>query len=448
MTGSPAASVLWTVVGIVVLLPLAGVLSSVETAVASLSRARVETMVDDERPGAPRLLAVLGRRAEHINLLVLLRTVSEVAASVLAASLAVRVFGTSGGSLVLVIALVALFTYVVVGVISRTLGRQNPYTLSLRAAPVLAAVGVVLGPVAKVLVWFGTLITPGRGFRDGPFASEIELREMVDIASERGIVENDERRMIQSVFDLASTTARSVMVPRPEMLWIEDTKSAGQATSLCVRSGHSRLPVIGESVDDIVGVVYLKDLVARTYSSRDSGRSVPVTDVMRDPVFVPDSRKLDDLLEDMQRDHIHIAMLVDEYGGIAGLISIEDILEEIVGEIADEYDDSEQAPVEDLGDGRYRVVARFGLDELEELFADRGVSFTDEQHEDVETVAGLAAFELGRVPLPGAEVEVAGLHLHCEGGRDRRGRLKIRSVVVTGPAGPVADDDERTDHGR
>lgn len=165
--------------------------------------------------------------------------------------------------------------------------------------------------------------------------------------------------MIQSVFDLGDTTAREVMVPRPEMVWIEEDKTAGgQATSLAVRSGHSRIPVIGENVDDIRGVVYLKDLVQQTYYSRDGGRSVKVADVMRPAVFVPDSKRLDDLLAEMQRDRNHMAVLVDEYGGIAGLVTIEDVIEEIVGEIADEYDAGETPDVEDLGDGVYRVSAR------------------------------------------------------------------------------------------
>ena len=251
---------------------------------------------------------------------------------------------------------------------------------------------------------------------------------MVDIASERGVVQNDERKMIQSVFDLADTSARSVMVPRPEMVWIEADKTAGQATSLCVRTGLSRLPVVGEDVDDIVGVIYLKDLIAETYHLTDGGSSTLVRDCMRPAVFVPDSKKLDDLLEDMQRDQVHIAMLIDEYGAVAGLISIEDILEEIVGEITDEYDVSEQAPIEPLEDGTYRVQARLSLEELEELYED--VEFSDEQHEEVDTVYGLGAFELGRVPIPGTEISTAGLHFRYEGGRDRRGRVKIRSAVV------------------
>lgn len=466
------------IIGAVIALFLGGVLSLVETAVSSISRARVEAFIKDDKPGASRLLKVVNQRAKHINLLVLLRTLAEVAGAVLGSAVLIELLDATLWTFVLSIGMIALITFTVVGVLSRTLGRQNPYTISLTVAPVLLGVTTLLGPIAKLVVKTGNIITPGKAFREGPFASEIELREMVDIASERGIVERDERRMIQSVFDLASTSARSVMVPRPEMVWIEHNKTAAQATSLLVRSGHSRLPVIGEDVDDIVGVVYLKDLVARTYHSPDSGRSVAVEEIMRKPVFVPDSRKLDDLLEDMQRDQVHIAMLVDEYGAIAGLLSIEDILEEIVGEIADEYDATEIAPIEDLGNGTYRVVARLSLYELEELFNDvdlsgvhdssfheeeasiedrdvdwessgeyegkdtdrkenhktdyahKPVAFSDEQHDDVDTVAGLGAYELGRVPLPGAEVDTGGVHITFEGGRDRRGRMKIRSAIV------------------
>lgn len=230
--------------------------------------------------------------------------------------------------------------------------------------------------------------------------------------------------MIQSVFDFGDTTAREVMVPRPEMVWIEADKTAGQATSLAVRSGHSRIPVVGENVDDIRGVVYLKDLVQQTYYSRDGGRSVTVAEVMRPAVFVPDSKRLDDLLADMQRDRNHMALLVDEYGGIAGLVTIEDIIEEIVGEIADEYDTAEIAPVEDLGDGTFRVSARLPVEDLGDLF---DVALDDLE---VDTAGGLLGFVLGRVPLPGSEVEIHGLRLRGEGGRDARGRVRINTVYV------------------
>ena len=169
-------------------------------------------------------------------------------------------------------------SFVAIGVGPRTVGRQNAYTIALLAALPLQAISVLLTPISRLLVLIGNALTPGRGFRNGPFASEIELREVVDLAQQRGVVADDERRMIQSVFELGDTPAREVMVPRTEMVWIENDKTAGQATSLAVRSGHSRIPVIGENVDDVVGVVYLKDLVQKTYYSTNGGRDTEVSD--------------------------------------------------------------------------------------------------------------------------------------------------------------------------
>ena len=426
-------ALVWMIVTVVLLMAIAGYLSTVETAVSYISRARVNEMMREDTPGSKALVRVLDSRARHVNVLILLKTACEVAGAVLVAVIAKQLIESDGWAITAAIIAMTLFSYLVLGVFSRTLGRRNPYSVSLNSAVLLGAVAKLLGPVEKLLIGLGNILTPGGGFRDGPFSTEVELREMVDIAQERGIVQHDERRMIQSVFDLASTSARSVMVPRPEMVWIEDTKHAGQAVALCVRSGHSRIPVIGDGADDIVGVVYLKDLVQHTYHLTDGGRSVPVTDVMRSAVFVPDSKPLDDLLDEMQRDRNHIAILIDEYGGVAGLISIEDILEEIVGEIADEYDNDEVAPIEQIAGRTYRVMSRLSLEDLrdhleEELEVD--LDFSDDIDDQVDTVGGLIAFELGRVPLPGATVETSGLRLTAEGKRNRRGRLRMHSAVV------------------
>lgn len=407
-----------------------GALATVESAVSSISRARVEELVKDERPGATALLKVVNRRADHINLLVLVRTILDAVAAVFAVCLCLDLFDTRPTAVIVAVLGLSLVTFAIVGVLSRTVGRQNPYTVSLNSALILNSAAFVLGPIPKMLIWLGNKLAPGSGFRDGPYATEIELREMVDIAQEHGVVEVEERRMIQNVFDLASTTARSVMVPRTEMIWIERDKTAGQATALCVRSGHSRIPVIGETVDDIVGVVYLKDLVQRTYHATDGGTSVLVEEVMRPATFVPDSKNLDSLLHEMQLHRNHIAMLVDEYGGTAGLISIEDILEEIVGEIADEYDESEVAPVEQLDEHSFRVVSRLSLEDLEQLLDEELGVEVEFDKEQVDTVGGLIAYELGRVPLPGARVETQGLRLTTEGKRDRRGRMRVTSAIV------------------
>ena len=425
--------VVWLGTVTVLALALSGLLGTVESAVSSISRARVEAMVKDDVAGARPLLEVLDRRADHINLLILLKTLLDATAAVFAAALAREYIASDLWAITLAIVAVTVISYAVIGVFARTMGRKNPYSISLRSGMVLQSVAFVLGPVSRLLIWVGNLIAPGAGFRHGPYATEVELREMVDIAQEHGIVEVEERRMIQSVFDLASTTARQVMVPRTEMIWIEADKHAGQATTLCVRSGHSRVPVVGENIDDIVGIVYIKDLVRHTYHLTDGGSSVSVAEVMRPATFVPESKNLDELLHEMQRDHTHMAMLVDEYGGIAGLITLEDILEEIVGEIADEYDLAEIAPVERIDDRSYRVVSRLSLEDLaDEIHEDLDIDidFSEEIGEQVESVAGLIGFEIGRVPLPGSTVETSGLRLTAEGGRDRRGRVRVRSVLV------------------
>ena len=411
--------------GAIALIALGGLFAAIDAAISTVSIARVQELVRDERPGAGALFKVMSERPRYINLVVLLRTTCEITATVLLVVFLYDNFGLDWALFGAAVAMVVI-SFVVIGVGPRTLGRQHAYTIALATALPLQVISTLLKPIPRVLVLLGNAITPGRGLRNGPFASEIELREVVDLAQQRGVVAADERRMIESVFELGDTPAREVMVPRTEMIWIESDKSATQATTLAVRSGHSRIPVIGENVDDIVGVVYLKDLVQRTFLAADGGSNTKVSQVMRPAVFVPDSKPLDALLREMQRDRNHMALLVDEYGAIAGLATIEDVLEEIVGEIADEYDQAETAPIEDLGDKRFRVSARLPIEDVGELY---DVEFDDDL--DVDTVGGLLALELGRVPLPGAEVVSHGLRLHAEGGRDHRGRVRVGTVLLS-----------------
>jgi CBS domain containing-hemolysin-like protein len=414
-----------SLLGAIVLIFLGGLFAAVDAAISTLSVARVEELVRDGRPGARRLAKVMSDRPRYMNLVVLLRIACEITATALLVVFLRHNLSMDWG-LFIAAAIMVVTSFVVIGVGPRTLGRQNAYSIALVAAFPLQMISWLLMPLSRLLVVVGNALTPGRGFENGPFASEIELREVLDLAQQRGVVAADEGRMIQSVFELGDTPAREVMVPRTEMIWIGSDKSAGQATSLAVRSGHSRIPVIGDNVDDVLGVVYLKDLVQQTYSSTNGGTDIVVTQLMRPAVFVPDSKPLDALLREMQRDRNHMALLVDEYGAIAGLVTIEDVLEEIVGEIADEYDAAETAPIEDLGDNRFRVSARLPIEDVGELYEmefDHGL--------DVDTVGGLLALELGRVPLPGAEVISHGLWLRAEGGPDHRGRVRIGTVLVS-----------------
>ena len=400
----------------------AGAFGCADAALGTLSVARVEELARAGRVGARQLAIVVADRPRHINLLLLLRLTCELTATVLVTVVCVR--DIAPGWLAVLVAAVSMVvvSYVLIGVGPRTVGRQHPYAVGLIAAWPVRVLGVLLGPLSRLLIIVGNAITPGRGFRYGPFSSEVELRELVDLAGERGVVDEGEREMLHSVFELGDTIAREVMVPRTEIVWIESGKSVRQALALSMRTGFTRIPVIDESVDDIVGVVNLKDLVRCSLDTDANGRTV--RELMHDASFIPDTKRLDELLKELQRDRTHMAIVIDEYGGTAGLLTIEDILEEIVGEITDESDTDERPPIEHLSDGTVRVSSRLTTEDLEELF---DVELDDD---DVETVGGLLAQRLGRVPLPGSEAEIAGLRLRAEGGKDRRGRMRITSVLV------------------
>jgi CBS domain containing-hemolysin-like protein len=334
-------------------------------------------------------------------------------------------------------------SYVFIGVGPRTLGRQHPYRIGMLLAAPVRALGTLLGPLSRLLIVIGNMVTPGHGFRQGPFSSEIELRELVDMASTSGVVDEGERQMIHSVFELGDTIARDVMVPRPDVVWAERDTPVDKVVRLALKSGYSRLPVLGEGIDDIVGVAYLKDLVRAQAERPDAA----LPEVMRRAVFVPDSKQVDELLKEMQAARNHMAIVVDEYGGTAGVVTIEDILEEIVGEITDEYDNDEVPAIQEIDGHTRRLSARLPVEDLEELYPPSGDPdgpnlLADALAEaDVDTVGGLLAQRLGKVPLPGAEAEVAGLRLRAEGGKDARGRLRITSVLVE----EIEPEDERAD---
>jgi CBS domain containing-hemolysin-like protein len=419
------------------LVPFAGLFGAMDAALQRVSKARVDELRREGTAHTASLEAVLADRARLVSLLLLLRIVCEMVAAVLVAIALSTVWGDSWKTILTAAGVMTVVSYVLVGVGPRTLGRQHAYPVALRTARLVRFLGRVLGPIATLLIWIGNAITPGRGFRDGPFSTEVELRELVDLAEERGVVETGERNMIHSVFELGDTIAREVMVPRTEVVWIERGKTVRQALALALRSGFSRIPVIGENVDDVVGVVYLKDLVRRSQNSHE--RNGPkVEELMRPPTFVPESKPVDELLRDMQAQRIHIAIVVDEYGGFAGLVTIEDILEEIVGEIADEHDAIQRPPVEELPDGAMRVTARLPVEDLAELF---DVELPED--DDVETVGGLLARALGRVPIEGAAAEVDGLRLVAESTGGRRNRidtLLVSRVPEPSPADQDADE--------
>jgi Hemolysins and related proteins containing CBS domains len=420
------------------LVPIGGLFACVDSALARVSHARAEEFLREERRGAKALMAIMADRPRYTNLLLMLRLACELTATVLATIVARAAYGTAWPVPVVTVLIMIVIAYAVIGVGPRTLGRQHFNSVALASARAVRLLGRVFNPLASLLTLLGNAITPGRALRDGPFASEVEIRELVDMAEQRGVVEHDERQMIQSVFELGDTIAREVMVPRTEVVWIERGKTIRQGLALALRSGFSRIPVTGENLDDIVGVVYLKDM-ARRAQDAERARTTTVEEVMRTVTYVPESKPVDELLREMQAARSHIAVVIDEYGGTAGLVTIEDVLEEIVGEITDEYD-VERAPIERLDDDTARVTARLAVEDLGELF---GIDFPE--RDDVETVGGLLAEALGRVPIPGARATVHGLELTAESAGGRRNRVDtILARRLPEPAGENdAEDSER-----
>ena len=409
----------------VLLVMLAAVLAAAESSVSRVSRLRVGQLVEDGRRGSGALSLISGDSGPYLSVSTFVRVVCESFAAVSVTFVCFDLIERRWVALLVAAGVMVVVSFVLVGVSPRTLGRQHAEAVALASAPLLVGLARVLGPLARLLVLLGNAVTPGKGYRDGPFADEAELRDLVDLAGETELIEADERQMLHSVFELGDTVVREVMVPRTDMLVIDHDRTLRQAMSLFLRSGFSRIPVVDEGPDDVRGVLYLKDVTRRVHADPAAEKTVPVTEVMRPAQFVPESKPVDDLLREMQQRQNHVAIAVDEYGGTAGLVTIEDILEEIVGEITDEYD-REEPGVEQVADGTFRVRSTMHVDELGELFG------RDLDDEDVDTVGGLLSKALGRVPIPGS---------HGRGERARAGRGTAGRTPAPHRHGAGASDD-------
>lgn len=427
---SPGA--ILAVIGLVL---IAGFLSAAEAALAGFSRSRAVGLVAENRAGARRLQQIVDDSTRYLNTTLFLRLLAEISAIALA-TFVVQAQLDQGRWVVLgvTVAIMLVVSFVVIGVAPRTLGRQHAESIALSSAAVVVALTRVLGPLPQVLILIGNALTPGKGFAAGPFGTEAELRELVDLAEASSVIESDERAMIHSVFELGDTIVREVMVPRTDVVFIERHKTLRQAMSLFLRSGFSRVPVVGEDLDDIAGFLYLKDVSRRVFDRKDAESTEHVDTLMRPVLWVPDSKPADDLLREMQASRKHVAVVIDEYGGTAGLVTIEDILEEIVGEITDEFDQDEIG-VERLTDGAVRVPSRFPIDDLDEIV---GVEIVDDE---IDSVGGLMAKVLGKVPIPGSEVEFEGLRFRAEEAKGRRNKIGTVLITPLVPAGETVAAD-------
>jgi CBS domain containing-hemolysin-like protein len=328
-------------------------------------------------------------------------------------------------------------SFVLVGSSPRSVGRAHPRGTLRFSAGLIRGIRLFLGPVANALVAIGNRVTPGRP-KSVTFSSEEQLLSMVDEATELDVLEEVDRELIHSIFEFSDTVVREVMIPRTDMITVEGDEAIGTAMAIFLSRGVSRMPVIGENVDDVLGILHLRDIARINYEQPVGAETMTVLELARPVLFAPESQKADSLLRNMQLEANHLAMIVDEYGGIAGLVTLEDLIEELVGDISDEYD-HEAPEIEDLGDGVYRVSARLPTDELGDLF---DMELDDD---DVDSVGGLLTKTLGRLPVKGSSATVSGLVLTADRTEGRRRRVSTVLVERDQAALEAATADSTTE---
>ncbi|MDP8957048.1 MAG: hemolysin family protein [Actinomycetota bacterium] len=403
---------LWTVV--VVLVILGSVLAVAEASLTRMSRVRAIALREEGRRNARILEELETNPPRYLNSIYLAVMLVQNGSAILVAILAQRMFGNLGIALLSFGFTVAYF--VIVEAMSKTFGVLHSDRAALALAPIVWGLGRILAIPTRALIGLANLLLPGRGLKQGPFVSEEEIRSMAEVGHEEGVIEADEKELIHSIFEFGDTLVREVMVPRPDMVTAPMESGMPQVLDLMLRHGYSRIPVYRESVDDIAGVVYAKDVLRHLHAGKENVR---LETIMREPYFVPETKKVAELLREMQRRRVHIAIVLDEYGSTAGLVTIEDLLEELVGEIADEYD-REEPEMERVDGDSFRVNGRFSIDDLNQLLD------VELPHDEWDTVAGLMYGLLGAVPTQGEEVSVDNLTFTAEKVQGRR----ISKVLV------------------
>lgn len=400
------------------LLLLAAFAAMAETAISRVGRAKAHHLEQEKRRGGAALVRIVEDPAPFLNVVLLLTLLCHITATVLATVLAVRWFDDAGEVVATVVMTLGIFIFA--EVVPKTFTVQRTERAALMMARPVLLLGRVLRPLSKVLIGISNalmVLLPGHGLPKGPFVTEDEIRHLVDVAEEEQEIEEDERELIHSVFEFGDTVVREVMVPRPDMVCLPAGTSFDDALKTIVDAGYSRIPLYEGDTDNIVGVLYAKDLLKRVHEARKS--DAKVSSLGRAPTFIPEQKKVSELLREMQTQHVHMAIVVDEYGGTAGLVTIEDLIEEIVGEIVDEYD-KEEPLVEPIDDETIRVDAKMPIDEVNELLD------VELPHEEWDTIGGLVFGLTGRVPVVGEKVKFDSIEFRTERVTGRR----IQKVVI------------------
>ncbi len=420
---------IWLVVLVVALVLFGSLLAMAEASLTRMTRVRALALEDEGRRNASRLVQIETDPPAYLNAIYLAVMLAQNGSAILVAILAEHYLGSIWITILSVLFTLAYF--VIVEAASKTFAILHSDRVGLALAPVVYWLARVLRGPTKVLIGLANVLLPGRGLREGPFVSEEEIRAMAEAGSEEGAIEEGEKEMIHSIFEFGDTVVREVMTPQPDIVAVNASSSLDEVLDVVLRHGYSRIPVYAEDGDEIIGIVYAKDVLRELHSGQN-GRSL--SELARRAYFVPESKKVADLLREMQQEKVHVAIVVDEYGSIAGLVTLEDLLEEIVGEIADEYD-REEPQVEPAGDGRYRVNARLPVDELNELLE------AELPDDEWDTVGGLIMGILGRLPTQGEKVEFEGLRFTAERVQGRR----ISKVLIERlPKESVSAEEDRT----
>jgi CBS domain containing-hemolysin-like protein len=420
----------------VVLVVLGGLLAAADSALAVLSRADLDEIATKSRYRRA-IEAISDDVGAHVNALNFFRVLAETAAAVLVTISLSRMIHTWWVALIVAVLVMTVVSFVLVGSSPRSVGRAHAEDIVSWTGGLVRTVRIVLGPLAGLLVAIGNRVTPGRNGSPGAVSSEEQLLSLVDEATESNVLEADDRELIHSVFEFSTTLVREVMVPRTDMITVDADDSLDDTMEQFQQSGVSRMPVIGRDADDIVGLVYLRD-VSRALYDRRAAAGDPVSRWLRAAEFVPESKPADETLRHMQARKSHLLLVVDEYGGVAGLVTMEDLIEELVGDISDEYDRVVVDHIE-LADGVWRVSARLPIDELGDLF---GIELDDD---DVDTVGGLLTKELGHLPVAGESADVSGLVLTADRVEGRRRHLITLLVERTSSLAQAADAFDESD---
>lgn len=402
-------------VSILLLIVAVGLLGASEVSITRVNRVRAYRFAEEKRRGSASLLRIAENPAPYLNVVLLLTLLATIGGTTIATSLAVRVFKGAGELVATVLMTVLLFVFA--DVTPKTFAIQQTDRVALFLAPLLVGLGRLVAPLANGLVRLANAIMPGKGLPQGPFITEHELRQLADVASDEEQIEEEEKELIHSIFEFGDTIVREVMVPRPDIVAIESDKALRDVQDLVLRHGFSRIPVFSEDLDNVIGLIYAKDVLKALHLGKSN---MPLRDVVREAHFVPEQKKVADLLREMQREKFHIAVVTDEYGSVSGLVTLEDLLEELVGEISDEYDREEPEVVE-VAAGVFRVDGKVSIDEVNELL---DVELPDEEWD---TVGGLMLGLLGSIPAEGEEVGFQNLTFRAERIQGRR----IAKVLIT-----------------